>query len=141
MSGSEEIIRDPAQLEQMADTPETREQLKGAFKEMAARIGTKGDAEEEILQRLNRLAHELSYVEALWAYCLQIKEIAVKVELASRAYTSDAGIKDTLDRVPLLLKPVTEDIELQFDQLEVLSEIVRALEHCDDHIKVIRTGA
>lgn len=138
LSGSEEIIRDPTQLEQMAENPEAVSQLKSAFEAMAKRIGAAGDPEKEITSRMERLAHELSYIEALWAYFLSIRDIGTKVEQACKLYERDAGIKDTLERVPLLLKPVLEEIEFHFDQLEAQSEIAKALENCDAHIQVIR---
>ncbi len=136
LSGGEEIVRDPAELEQMARNPETVGKLKAAFKEMAERIGA--DDEKEIIGRIDRLAHELSYIEGLWAYFVRIKNIGEKIATASKLYNSDATIKDTLERVPLLLAPVIEDIEFRFDQLEAQSEIAKALENCDAHIKVVR---
>ncbi|MHA1565399.1 MAG: hypothetical protein ACTSX7_08820 [Alphaproteobacteria bacterium] len=138
LSGSEEIVRDPKQLVLMAENPETLGQLKSGFKAMADRVGAKGDGEKEIIARMERLAHELSYIEALWAYFLRIKDIGKKVDQACRLYSSDSGIKDTLERVPLLLKPVVEELEFHFDQLEAQSEIAKALENCDAHIEVIR---
>ncbi len=138
LSGSEEIVRDPTQLEQMAGNTEAVKQLKSAFKAMAKRIGAEGDPEKEITARMERLAHELSYIEALWAYFSSIREIGVKVEKVCKLYQRDSGIKDTLERVPLLLKPVLEEMEFHFDQLEAQSEIAKALENCDAHIEVIR---
>ncbi len=138
LSGSEEIVRDAAQLEQMAKNPDTVGQLKIAFKEMAERIGTGDGGEKEIIRRIDNLAHELAYIEGLWAYFLRIRNIAEKVDVARQLYGSDASIKEILERVALLIKPVIDDIEFRFDELEAQSEVAKVLENHDAHIKTVR---
>jgi hypothetical protein len=93
-------------LEAFISRPETETRLKKAAVTIAARIGGTMDA-ETVLTRLDDLARELAYTEALQERCGEVLAIVPKLNQLARVYRADRGIVDELSRVrTLLLKPI-----------------------------------
>jgi hypothetical protein len=93
-------------LEAFIARPETQTKLTAAIANIATRIGGDMDV-ETVRQRLDDLARELAYTEALQERCGEVLAIVPKLNQLARVYRSDRGIVDELSRIrTLLLKPI-----------------------------------
>ena len=93
-------------LEAFIARPETKTKLDAAAASIASRLGGQNDA-ETVLARIDDLARELAYTEALQERCGEVLAIVPKVNQLARVYRSDRGIVDELSRIrTLLLKPI-----------------------------------
>ncbi|HEY1504697.1 MAG TPA: hypothetical protein VGF92_10380 [Stellaceae bacterium] len=86
--------------------PETVTKLNAASKEIATKLGYKMTA-EAVTVRIDSLARELAYIEALQERCGDVFNIVPKVNQLARVYRSDRAIVDELSRIrTLMLKPI-----------------------------------
>ncbi|CAK0777555.1 DUF2326 domain-containing protein [Azospirillaceae bacterium] len=139
ITGSETIVVDLAQLEQIMEDPLTKSRLHTAFDEINRRLGLGPDQKQEVNDRVDALAHELSYVEALRDRFGMIKTIQSKLVQASRAYRSDRTFTPELARMQGLIGKAVKEYAGLFEQADAQTgEIVNALKTFGAQIEFIR---
>jgi hypothetical protein len=95
-----------AVLEAFLARPETGEKLKAAAAEIAKKLGYEMTV-ATVLSRLDDLARELAFTEALQERCGEVLGIETKVNQLARVYRNDRAIVDELSRVrTLMLRPI-----------------------------------
>jgi hypothetical protein len=93
-------------LEAFLARPETDTKLKAAAADIGKKLGYEMTG-ETVLARLDDLARELAYTEALQERCAEVLAIVPKVNQLARVYRSDRAVVDELSRIrTLMLKPV-----------------------------------
>lgn len=93
-------------LEAFVARPEIQEKVQIAIAAIATRMDEQVNA-DILQQRLDDLARELAYIEALQERCGEVLAIVPKLNQLGRVYRSDRGILDELSRIrTLLLKPI-----------------------------------
>jgi hypothetical protein len=106
--------------------------------QIAKKLGETMDV-DTVAERLDAIARELAYIEALREQCGQILAIVPKLNQLARVYRADREIVDELSRVrTLLLRPIEHFDEI-FSQLDNRQDdIVKTVEHVHDYIDFIR---
>ncbi len=125
-------------LTAFVENPNTQKRLEQAGAHIAKKIGNNLDG-ETVVDRIDSIARELAYIEALHEQCGQILAIVPKISQLSKVYRADRAIVDELSRVrTLLLRPI-EFFDGIFAQLGSRQEdIVNSVDHFLEYIDVIR---
>jgi hypothetical protein len=139
IAGKEAAVRDVSELLKMANDPEIRDKMQEAVTAIAEKIGLGRDNRVQVLDRIDKLARELAYIEALRDRFAAVKMIVMKLGQLQGIYGPERGFSDEIKRVFVLMrKPVT-----QFDTLfaEIdgqTSEIVSILSNFESTVTFIR---
>jgi hypothetical protein len=125
-------------LEAFVARPETLTKLNAAAREIANKLGYEMTA-ESVLARIDDLARELAYIEALQERCGEVLNIVPKVNQLARVYRSDRAVVDELSRIrTLMLKPI-ELYDGIFTRLSKHQEnIEEAIGHFHERVEFIR---
>jgi hypothetical protein len=129
---------DDSVLEAFVARPETITKLDAAAKEIANKLGYEMTG-ESVLARIDDLARELAYIEALQERCGEVLNIVPKVNQLARVYRSDRAIIDEMSRIrTLMLKPI-ELYNGIFGRLSKHQEnIQEAIGHFHERVEFIR---
>jgi hypothetical protein len=93
-------------IEAFLARPETVTKLEAASQVIATRLGRETTG-PSVLDRIDDLAREFAYIEALRERCGDVLKIVPKVSQLSRVYRSDRAVVDELSRIrTLMLKPI-----------------------------------
>lgn len=139
VTGSEMIVVEASELEQIVEDPGTKERLKTAFNEIAKKLGITENAENVITDMVGNLTQELSYIEALRDRFLHIREIANNLARASQIYRSDRALVNEIARMQGLIKKPLQNYDSIFEQADAQTgEIVGALKSFDTTVHFIR---
>ena len=125
-------------LEAFVARPETTTKLHAAAKQIATNLGYEMTG-ESVLARIDDLARELAYIEALQERCGEVLNIVPKVNQLARVYRSDRAIVDEMSRIrTLMLKPI-ELYDGIFARLGKHQEnIQEAIGHFHERVEFIR---
>lgn len=125
-------------LEAFIARPETVAEVNAACAAIAARLGYEMTA-QSVLARVDDLARELAYIEALQERCGEVLNIVPKVDQLARVYRSDRAVVDELSRIrTLMLKPI-EFYDGIFARLSRHQEnIEAAIAHFHERVEFIR---
>jgi len=97
------------------------------------------DKKQEIINKIQQIGHELSFIEGLRERFTSITDIPPKIERLSKFYGNQTTTWEELDRVRVLLREAIEDIETVFDMVDAQTcEILTVLRSFDLHIEHIR---
>jgi len=127
-----------AVIETFVVRPETATKLNAAAKQVADKLGYEMTA-DSVLARIDDLARELAYIEALQERCGDVLNIVPKVNQLAHVYRSDRAIVDELSRIrTLMLKPI-ELYDGIFARLSQRQEnIEEAIGHFHERVEFIR---
>jgi hypothetical protein len=125
-------------LEAFVEQPATKIKLQAGAKAIATGLGYEMTA-DSVLARIDDLARELAYIEALKERCGDVLNIVPKVNQLARVYRSDRAIVDELTRVrTLMLKPI-ELYNGIFGRLTNRQEKIEdSIEHFHERVVFIR---
>ncbi|WP_145749917.1 hypothetical protein [Nitrospirillum amazonense] len=139
ITGKETLITDRGQLEQVVEDPQTKQRAQQAFSELARRFGLPDDRKQEIVDKVESIARELSYIEALRDRYGQVQQIIAGVAQAGRIYKTDRQLQADMTRMMALVKQPILDFEDIFGQLDAqTSEIMAVLKSYDSQVAFIR---
>ena len=124
-------------LEAFVARPDTATELKAAATQIATKLGYEMTA-DLVLARIDDLARELAYIEALQERCGEILALTPKVNQLARVYRSDRAIVDELSRIrTLMLKPI-ELYDGIFARLKKPEKIDESIAHFHERVEFIR---
>jgi hypothetical protein len=139
MTGREDQVIDPDQIEMLADDPKIKRQVQQAFSLVAKKLGLAPEQKQEVINKIEQLGHELSYIEGLRERFESITSIPPKIERLGKFYGNQTTTREELDRVKVLLRGAIEDIETVFDIVDAQTcEIMTVLRSFDLYIEQIR---
>lgn len=139
LTGGETVISSPEQLEQLVEDPVTKARVNEAFKVIANRLAISGDPEVEVEKRIELLAKELAYIEALRERLGQLGVIRRGLEAAHRIYKNERTVKEEIVRMQSLSLPPITDLEARFAQVDAQTgEILIMLNKFELNISYIR---
>jgi hypothetical protein len=129
---------DDAGLTQLADDPETKRRFAAGLDDIADRLQLAG-GRAAVEARLELIAREFAYIEALRERFDLVRGILDKTEQVVRAFRGDRGMVQDVSRIrTLLLKPLGQ-IAARFDELYAdTGEIAGVLRMLDAHVTLIR---
>ena len=96
MTGSDADYTDKAGLKALMEATETKILLRDAFKNAASRLGLSEPV--EVVDRIEMLARELSYIEAIREICESVSSLILSLKPFFRFYSSDQKLSSALMR-------------------------------------------
>jgi hypothetical protein len=140
ITGSEMIVVDLEELDQIVEDPQTKERLKTAFKQLAEALGIKNDnAEQYVHDRIDDLTQELSYIEALRDRFNHIRAVNDNFTKLLQIYRADRTFCAEIQRMQGLIKKPLKHYDTIFDQADAQTgEIMGALRSFDATVNFIR---
>ncbi|CBS90171.1 hypothetical protein [Azospirillum lipoferum] len=138
-TGNEMIVSDIDELEQVVEDPQTKERMKAAFAKIAERLKLTNDYEQYLTDRIDDLAQELSYIEALRDRFKHIRRIDQAMAKLATIYRTDRTFCSELNRMQGLIRKPLREYDLIFDQADAQTgDIVGALRNFHPTIQFIR---
>jgi len=139
MSGKPMDSVDAAELESIASLPETKKKVQEAFEVMAEKLGLGRDKKQEVVSKIEELAREMSYIEALRERALKIQKLYANFSVLTSVYKRERSILEDVNRVRILMKKPVADIVGIFDQIDAnTGEILNTMKKFPVQIKYIR---
>jgi hypothetical protein len=139
LTGSETVIVDQEALMQLAEDPAIKQRVTAAFSDIAVKLGLPPDRKQEVVDRIDELARELSYIEALRERFGVIRGIGETIAAFQKIYRRDRTVIEDLSRISNLMRRPLTELQSIFDQVDGMSgEIVSLLRHMVRQIEFIR---
>jgi hypothetical protein len=139
LSGTAAKVVSQEELDKFLAERENKSKLREAFKKAALALGLKEGDTTAVLLRLELLARELCYVEALREAFSAVPAIARRFKQVSEQYAGDMRVMDTVERVRSLLRKGVHEYQNIFLELDAqTSEIISTLKTIDSQIIAIR---
>lgn len=139
MSGKPMEGIDAAELETIAAMPETKKKVQEAFEVMAEKLGLGRANKQEVVSKIDDLARELSYIEALRERYGKIQKLYAGFNTLHGMYKRERGVQEEVNRVRILMKKPVEDIGQVFETLDAnTGEILVTMKKFAAQIRHIR---
>lgn len=139
LTGGETVISSPAELEQIVEDPTTKARVNEAFRVIADKLAISGDPEVVVEQRIETLAKELAFIEALRERMGQLTVIRRGLEAAHRIYKNERTVREEIVRMQSLSLPPITDLEGRFAQVDAQTgEILAMLNKFEQNVSYIR---
>lgn len=139
LSGREEVLTDPNEIQMYIDQVENKERIREAMKEAAAKLGYERENTDPVLQKIETLVHELSYIEALRERCAMVYKVAEHLDTSLKLYAGDKRLKGDIQRMKVLMQLGKREFSAIFENTDAQTgEIISALGNLDEIIAFIR---
>ncbi len=139
MTGEEVVVLDLSMLEQVAADPETKRKAQEAFGEAAEQLGIGRENKERVVGMVDKLAREISYIEALREYFYHVNRISKNIDRLVSLYAAEREVVESLNRCRNLIRDPVRNYNNEFDQIDAQSgEVIGALKNLDRQITFIR---
>lgn len=139
ITGSEVIVVDADELEQVVEDPQTKQRLKAAFRQIAATLGITENPDQYIADRIDDLTQELSYIEALRDRFRVIRQISEGLARMTQIYRADRTMCSEIARMQGLLSKPLKHYDSVFQQADAQTgEIAGALRSFESTVRFIR---
>lgn len=139
LAGKETTVQDPADILKLANDPAIRDRVGEAAGEIAERIGLGRGRQDKVLFSIARLAHELSYIEALRDRFASIKMIGLKLVQLGAVYGPERGFSQEIQRVVTLMRKPLGEYDGLFRRLDArTAKILDVFRDYEAHIVAIR---
>jgi len=139
LTGAETVIVDQEALMQLAEDPAVKQRVNSAFSDIAVKLDLPPERKQEVVDRIDQLARELSYIEALRERFGLIKSVGETVAAFQRIYRRDRTVIEDLSRIVNLLRRPLNELQGIFDQVDGMSgEIISLLRNIGRQIEFIR---
>jgi hypothetical protein len=139
MTGKDVDAADRDGLKKLMESPETKKMLRDAFQKAAVAIGLAVSEAEQVVDRIETLARELCYIEALRDRCEQIQLIRKRLEPLAKIYHEDKRIFGEIGRLKLLMVDGVREVFTPLAMTDAkTADIVGVLQSIDRAIADIR---
>jgi hypothetical protein len=140
LTGQEQVISDHLSLLQLADDPAIKARVNEAFGEIAVKLGMPREQKQDVVDRIDLLARELSYIEALRErFRATLPVVRDKILVFMKIYRRDRSIEEEFGRIENLMRRPINEIAGIFEQVDgQCGEIISLLRNLDRQITFIR---
>ncbi|WP_114393399.1 hypothetical protein [Oleisolibacter albus] len=139
ISGKDEIITDRFKLLQMVEDPQTKAKTQEAFARLARQFGLPEERKQEMIDKVESLARELSYIEALRDRYGLVQKIMSSLGQARRVFKGDNTIQSDIARMQALAKVPIANFDDAFNQIDgQCAEVMAMLRSFDAQVAFIR---
>jgi hypothetical protein len=139
LTGEEHVVVDAIQIEQLVEDPGTKQKVDKAYDELAEKLGLGRGRKQEVVDRIDALARELSYIEALRERYGCVLEIIRKLAEFVRTYRGDRQMTQEISRVRTLLMRPQSEFDSLFAQCDAMTgEILSVLKKLDTQVEFVR---
>jgi hypothetical protein len=139
MNGSPLRTKDPKALEKLLETPETKKMLREAFRRAAVELGLAAEETDKVVDRIETLARELCYIEALRESVDRVRRIRVVLERLVKVYDNDARMVAEIGRCRKLIVEGVRELTGPLAAIDArIADVMAALQTIDAAITEIR---
>ncbi|HXP73047.1 MAG TPA: hypothetical protein VN823_02800 [Stellaceae bacterium] len=139
LTGDEHVVVDLVALEQLVEDPLTKQKVDQAFGEIAEKLGIGRERKNEVVDRIDDLARELAYIEALRERYGCVQEVIRKLGEFVRTYKNDRTMTQEISRVRTLLMRPQSEFDSLFGQCDAMTgEILSVLKKFEAQVEFVR---
>jgi hypothetical protein len=139
VTGRETVVTDMEHLQQVVEDPAMKKNINDGIAKMAAHLGIPEEKKEEVLDRIDKLARELCYIEALRSRLNELKLIPLKLREIEHYFRRNKTLGQEVQQIIRLIRPPLQAYSGHFDQVDAQTgEIVAALKNLDNQINYVR---
>lgn len=139
LSGSELKRLEPQQLLELAHDPETKQRVNKAFDELADKLGLGRERRQEVVDKIDGFARELSYIEALRDRYGEVQAIARKSRELGGSYKRDRAVLENLLRIRALIQTPLVEFDNMFEEIEAQTcEVMTVLRKFGEQVEYVR---
>jgi hypothetical protein len=139
LSGEEAVISDISQLQQLADDPATKLRVQNAIGEIAEKLGLGREGKQQVMDKIDQFARELSYIEALRERSGSVKQIAAMLNRLMKTYRADKSVCEDIVRILQLLRTPLIDFDATFDLIDAQTgQILNVLQTFNSQVDFVR---
>jgi hypothetical protein len=139
IGGEESVVADAEQLRKLADDPAVKARIVESFGSAAEKLGLGKDKKQEVVDRIDTLANELAYIEALRERFGAIRAIVEKLAACVKLYNRDRQTAGEISRMQTLIREPILEFEKIFKSIYVeTAEILPLLQNLAARVEAIR---
>jgi hypothetical protein len=139
MSGTPVSYASQDDIKNTLASEESKRGLKDAFSRAAVALGFQASESEKVLDRIETLARELCYIEALRERAHEVAHIQGNLETLTKVYGSDMRISSDINRMKILIVKGVNELRDILDNIDAESaDVLGALMSIDYIIKAVR---
>lgn len=138
--GEEMLVFDLAEMARLTGAADFESRYLNGCRKLAQKLGLKrGGDEKTVIRRIDALAREITYIEALRDRFNKIRSVQRGLTELRRAYSRDPVIRPDIDRALALIRAPMDDFEGVFTNLYAqVSEILLVLMAYGPYVAFIR---
>ncbi len=125
--GTTDATPDPKTLMKMAQDPDMKQRAQSGIDKIAEEMGIGTENRQQVIDTLERLTDELSYIEALKEHFGGIHRIAVKLQQAAGLLADDRTLCEEISRIRTLMTPPMKRYSTLFRELDAEAKDILAL--------------
>lgn len=139
MSGKPISYANQDDLKKIIADDSNKKALKDAFNKAALALGLPVEESEKVLDRIETLAREICYIEALRDRAKELFKIRANIETLIKVYAGDPRVSADLGRIKLLMVKATDETDEVFNAIDAeTADVMSALMSIDDIIRAVR---
>jgi hypothetical protein len=139
ITGRDERITDRHKLEQIVEDPNIKQRAQEAFAKMARMLGLPEEKKQEVVDKVDYLARELSYIEALRDRYGLVQKIMNRLNLAKKLFKGDNQVQADIARMQALAKTPIGNFDDIFSQTDdQTAEVMAMMRTYDAQVAFIR---
>ncbi|MBI1775966.1 MAG: hypothetical protein HYR63_11525 [Proteobacteria bacterium] len=123
----------------MLEDPEVKAKVQHAFGAIAQKLGLDSDRRQEVVDKIDQLVREFSYIEALRSRSFKVKRISSNLRSLGATYKRERSIYEEIGRAQSLIGIPVSKLGSLFDQIDAnTGEILSLLRKHEETIEYIR---
>ena len=127
------------QVLMLMDNPNTKKNIARAFGDAAERLFNDRTNHEAVINRIETIAQQLAYLEALREVFDSVKRVDKKIQAFRKIYTSDFVMTDTINQVAKLSQLCVKKYTTSFETIDVQTgEIMPLLQNMGRQLDYIQ---
>ncbi len=139
MSGKPIVYASQDDLKKIMSDDSNKRALKDAFTKAAIALGIDPTQSEKVLDRIETMAREICYIEALRDRARELLKIRANVEVLIKVYSADQRVAADLGRIKLLMVKAVAETDTIFNNIDAeTADVLSALMAIEDIIKAVR---
>lgn len=137
--GADARIASVQQLNEAAQDPEIKARVTEAVDEAAERLGLGRERRQDVLARLELVARELAYIEAMRDRYGCVRMVLANLRKANDLYRHDRGIQEEISRTQLLMSEPDAALRELFAEVDgQTGEVITVLRNVPSMVEFIR---
>jgi hypothetical protein len=141
IKGQEVVVADHEALITLGNNPAVKQRVNAAFSDIALRLGLRADQRQEVIDNIERVARELSYIEALRERSAVLSEVFEKVAQFLKLYRGERVLGEEIMRMLNLMRRPIQDVAAILEQVDAnCGEILGLLRNLKSQIDFIRSS-
>jgi len=139
MNGSPMSYASSDELKKLMEDAENKKALREAFGKAAIALGLAKTESEKVLDRIETLAREICYIEALRERTLEIAKVRANLEVLTKVYSADQRVSADIGRMKILIAKGIQEAQNVLDNIDAeTADVLGALMAIEDIIRSVR---